>query len=78
MYAVCPPEFQRIGNECYFLSRQKETWMEAHFNCVDRDSKLAEPFKFEDKRLRKYLLASGNHIGKWILLGATGTATEGD
>lgn len=76
MYAVCPPEFQRIGNECYFLSRQKETWMEAHFNCVDRDSKLAEPFKFEDKRLRKYLLASGNHIGKWNLLG--GTATEGD
>lgn len=64
MYAVCPPEFQRIGNECYFISREKETWMEAHFKCVDRDSKLAEPFKFEDKRLRKYLLAHGNQIGE--------------
>lgn len=64
MYAVCPPEFQRIGNECYFISREKETWMEAHFKCVDRDSKLAEPFKFEDKRLRKYLLTHGNQIGE--------------
>ena len=69
MYAVCPPEFQRIGNECYYLSKEKETYMEAHFKCVDRDSKLAEPFKFEDKRLRKFLLANGHHVErsmKWI------------
>lgn len=62
MYAVCPPEFQRIGNECYFISSKKENWMEAHFKCVDRDSKLAEPFKFEDKRLRKYLTANAGQI----------------
>ena len=58
---MCPPEFQRIGTECYYLSQKKETWLEAHFKCVDRDSKLAEPFKMEDKRLRRFLVAQGNH-----------------
>lgn len=63
MYAVCPPQFQRIGNECYYISTEKETWTDAHFKCLDRDSKLAEPFKFEDKRLRKYLLGGAVRIG---------------
>lgn len=64
MYAVCPPEFQRIGNECYYFSKQKDTWMEAYWSCRERVSKLAEPFKFEDKRLRKYLMANSGHIGE--------------
>lgn len=56
MYALCPPKFVRIGNECYYISTYKANWLDAHFECKDRHSKLAEPLKFEDKRIRKYLL----------------------
>lgn len=56
MYAMCPPKFVRIGNECYYISTYKANWLDAHFECKDRHSKLAEPLKFEDKRVRKYLL----------------------
>lgn len=56
MYALCPPKFQRIGNECYFISHYKKNWLDAHFECKDRRSKLAEPLKYEDRRIRKYLL----------------------
>lgn len=55
MYALCPPEFLKIGNECYFISKKKESWLDAHFDCKDRNSKLAEPLKFADRRLKKYL-----------------------
>lgn len=55
MYALCPPEFTKIGNDCYFLSTRKESWLDSHFECKDRNSKLAEPLKFADRRLRKYL-----------------------
>lgn len=56
MYALCPPQFERIGNECYFLSKTKVNWLDAQFQCLDRDSKLAEPNKVDDRRLRKHLL----------------------
>lgn len=56
MYALCPPKFQRIGNECYFVSHYKKNWLDANFECKDRHSKLAEPLKYEDRRIRKYLL----------------------
>lgn len=58
MYALCPPQFERIGNECYFLSSGKANWLDAQFQCQDRDSKLAEPNKVDDRRLRKHFLAS--------------------
>lgn len=58
MYAMCPPEFTRIGNVCYFLSQDRVNWLDAHFECKDRKSQLAEPFKQEDRFLRKYL----NHV----------------
>jgi hypothetical protein len=67
MYALCPPEFQKIGNECYFISNKKESWLDAHFDCKDRNSKLAEPLKFADKRLKKYLRSKIQTGGeKWI------------
>lgn len=67
MYALCPPEFEKIGNECYFLSSRKESWLDSHFECKDRNSKLAEPLKYADRRLRKYL-KNRDQIGddKWI------------
>lgn len=57
MFALCPPQFERIGNECYYLSKEKVNWLDAQFQCLDRDSKLAEPNKVDDRRLRKHLLA---------------------
>lgn len=55
MYALCPPHFIRIGNECYFISEDRVNWLDAHFECKDRNSRLAEPVKQEDRFLRKYL-----------------------
>lgn len=67
MYALCPPEFTKIGNDCYFLSSRKESWLDAHFECKDRNSKLAEPLKFADRRLRKYLKNRAQvNDDKWI------------
>jgi hypothetical protein len=67
MYALCPPAFTKIGNDCYYLSAKKESWLDAHFDCKDRNSKLAEPLKFADRRLRKYLKNRDRAGGdKWI------------
>ena len=67
MYALCPPSFQKIGNECYYISNKTESWLDAHFDCKDRNSKLAEPLKFADRRLRKYLRGKDQTSGeKWI------------
>lgn len=67
MYALCPPDFQKIGNDCFFLSKRKESWLDSHFECKDRNSKLAEPLKFADRRLRKYLQNKAGQQGeKWI------------
>lgn len=66
MYAMCPPGFNRIGNECYYISRNRENFLDAHFECKDRNSKLAEPLKFDDKSLRKYLLKSREKNYLWI------------
>lgn len=67
MYALCPPDFTKIGNDCYYLSTKKESWLDAHFDCKDRNSKLAEPLKFADRRLRKYLKNRDQLIDdKWI------------
>lgn len=64
MYALCPPQFERIGNECFYLSTGKVNWLDAQFQCLDRDSKLAEPNKVDDRRLRKHLLAMAP--GEWV------------
>lgn len=68
MYALCPPNFFRIGNECYFISKDRVNWLDAHFECKDRNSRLAEPFKQEDKFLRKYLnnLRGPKYSDIWI------------
>ena len=64
---MCPPKFVRIGNECYYFSKDQVNWLDAHFECKDRNSRLAELMKFEDRRLRKYLL-HGDEMkdDKWI------------
>uniref|UniRef100_A0A1Q3FL98 Putative c-type lectin-like domain protein n=2 Tax=Culex tarsalis TaxID=7177 RepID=A0A1Q3FL98_CULTA len=66
MYAMCPPHFFRIGNECYYISANKQNWLDAHFECKDRNSKLAEPMKYDDKNLRKFLISSKAKNYIWI------------
>lgn len=66
MYAMCPPHFFRIGNECYFISQSRQNWLDANFECKDRNSKLAEPMKYEDKNLRKFLQSSNEKNYIWI------------
>lgn len=66
MYAMCPPGFFRIGNECYYISHNRQNWLDAHFECKDRNSKLAEPMKFDDKNLRKFLQKSKEKNYIWI------------
>lgn len=55
MYAMCPPQFQRVGTDCYSLVQQRSSWLEAHFFCKDKNANLAEPTKFADRKLRIYL-----------------------
>ena len=67
IYAMCPPGFTKIGNECYFLSPSKASWLDSHFECKDKNSKLAEPIKFADRLLRKFFAERGLTRGEiWI------------
>lgn len=67
MYALCPPHFVRIGQQCYFLSTAKMNWLDAHFDCKERNSQLAEPQRLEDRILRKYLQRNDTQRSvKWI------------
>lgn len=67
MYALCPPDFFGIGTECYYISQKKQNWLDAHFDCKDRKSRLAEPNRYEDRMLRRFLV--NNDLikeSKWI------------
>lgn len=67
MYALCPPDFFGIGTECYYISQKKENWLDAHFDCKDRKSRLAEPNRYEDRMLRKFLVNNDlTKESKWI------------
>lgn len=72
MFAICPPNFERLGNECYYFSTEKANWLDAQFQCLDRNSKLAEPgTKVNDRRLRKHLLGmSSSSNGECMASGA--------
>lgn len=56
MYAMCPPNFQRIGQECFTYPQQHSSWLEAHFFCKDKNARLAEPEKYSDRKLREFLM----------------------
>lgn len=67
MYALCPPDFFGIGTECYYISQNKVNWLDAHFDCKDRKSRLAEPNKYEDRVVRKFLVNNDlSKESKWI------------
>lgn len=53
---ICPPNFVRNGNSCYYFSTHLATWQEAHFECKDKGSELARMEKgWEDRNMRSYL-----------------------
>ncbi|KAG4071519.1 hypothetical protein HA402_011673 [Bradysia odoriphaga] len=67
MYALCPPDFFGIGTECYYISQKTENWLDAHFDCKDRKSRLAEPNRYEDRMIRKFLVNNDlSKESKWI------------
>jgi hypothetical protein len=50
------------------LSASKSSWLDAHFECNDKNAKLAEPVKSADRTLRKFLIDHGKARG-FIWLG---------
>lgn len=52
---MCPPQFQRVGTDCYSLVPARSTWLEAHFFCKDKNANLAEPTKQADRKLKIFL-----------------------
>lgn len=67
IYAMCPPSFTKIGSECYYLSSTQASWLDAHFECKDKNAKLAELLKYSDRQIRKYLAQRGRTRGDiWI------------
>ncbi|EDW04539.1 GH11789 [Drosophila grimshawi] len=73
MYGMCPPQFQRVGTDCYSLVQQPSNWLEAHFFCKDKNANLAEPTKKADRKLRSYLQRQDSQTGAHdpIWIGAT-------
>ncbi|SPP85310.1 blast:Lithostathine-1-beta [Drosophila guanche] len=73
MYAMCPPQFQRVGTDCYSLVSQRSSWLEAHFFCKDKNANLAEPLKYADRKLRAFLQKEDAHTGDHepVWIGAT-------
>ncbi|CAL4147804.1 unnamed protein product, partial [Meganyctiphanes norvegica] len=53
---MCPPNFLRLGNGCYYFGSEMATWHDAHFACRDRDSQLITlETQWEDLTIRHYL-----------------------
>ncbi|XP_060126987.1 killer cell lectin-like receptor subfamily B member 1A [Zootoca vivipara] len=38
---LCPENWQRHGDKCYWISREKETWNKSRNDCAAKDSQLA-------------------------------------
>ncbi|CAB3373288.1 Hypothetical predicted protein [Cloeon dipterum] len=65
---VCPPDFVKLGNSCYLLSKQILSWQDAHYYCRDMNSHLASlETAWEDSTLRNYLDRSElARLERWI------------
>lgn len=64
-YYVCPPDFMRLGNKCYFFSNNTATWQEAYFHCKDFHSNLAIIKSAHQNKILRMAL-SKDSIGKLI------------
>lgn len=53
---VCPPEYLRLSQNCYYFSKNKTTWQDAFFTCQDLHGKFAIiRNSYQDKMLRNFL-----------------------
>lgn len=49
------------------MSDSEASWLDAHFECKDKNAKLAEPMKSADRALRKFMIERGRTRGMvWI------------
>lgn len=61
---VCPPDFVRLGNKCYFFSNTSVKWDDAFFNCNDMHSTLAIiRSKYQHKLLKNLLTNNSKYSG---------------
>jgi len=65
---ICPTDFMRLGNGCYYISKNMGPWQWAHFECRARDSQLAViDTAWEDSTLRAYLNNQDiAQVNRWI------------
>ena len=53
---ICPPEYLKLNQHCYFFSKNKTTWQDAFFTCQDLQGKFAIiKHVNQDKMLRNFL-----------------------
>ncbi|KAF5269208.1 hypothetical protein FQR65_LT02509 [Abscondita terminalis] len=53
---VCPPEYLKLNQHCYYFSKNKTTWQDAFFTCQDLRGKFAIiKHVNQDKMLRNFL-----------------------
>ncbi|XP_018006861.1 collectin-12 [Hyalella azteca] len=65
---ACPPDFLRLGNGCYYFSKEMATWTIAHFECRAKDSQLmAIETAWEDGLMRRHLsMHAMTRLNRWI------------
>ncbi|KAF5296774.1 hypothetical protein FQA39_LY12292 [Lamprigera yunnana] len=53
---VCPPEYLKLNQHCYYFSKNKATWQNAFFTCQDLHGKFAIiKHVNQDKMMRNFL-----------------------
>ncbi|NXI68297.1 KRBBC protein, partial [Anseranas semipalmata] len=67
---LCPQSWQLSGDQCYWLSKEKGTWMQGKKDCEDRESHLAV---LRDKTEMKHIneITGGGVQLVWIGLTAS-------
>ncbi|XP_064109023.1 perlucin-like protein [Macrobrachium nipponense] len=65
---ICPPNFLRLGQSCYYFSRSMANWHNAHFACRDRGGQLATlESQWEDNTIKSYLNRTEfARLNRWI------------
>lgn len=65
---ICPPEYLKLNQYCYYFSKNKTTWQDAFFTCQDLHGKFAiVKHVNQDKMLRNFLnKISMSNEERWI------------
>ncbi|CAH0547908.1 unnamed protein product [Brassicogethes aeneus] len=66
---ACSNNFISLGRKCYFFGNNEETWMNAHHECVEKNSSLATLINpHQHNLIKKYVNAkfSQERVERWI------------